>query len=252
MRAKQMSNEMPSLRAWLKQGDFTLALSPGFFSFFAHTGLLLALEENDLIPTIISGASAGAMAGGFWASGCSAKTMSDHLFQLKRDHFWDPGFGIGYLKGALVRRYIDEIAEVEKIEDCRITLKITAFDVLSRSNHIFEHGPLPKIMYASCAVPLLFQPIRIGAGLYFDGGIGDKFGTAGVTDNSRIFCHYISSKGSNGTSASHATVKDNMIIFNVPKLPRPNPFRLEQGRAAFYRIYDEFNRALDSPIKKPH
>ena len=36
-------------RAWLAEAPFTLALGAGFFGFFAHTGVLLALEEAGLV-----------------------------------------------------------------------------------------------------------------------------------------------------------------------------------------------------------
>ena len=39
----------PTLREWLAEEPFALAMSAGFFGFFAHTGVLLALEEAGLI-----------------------------------------------------------------------------------------------------------------------------------------------------------------------------------------------------------
>src|SRR5690606_33221631 len=46
---------------WLAREPFTLALSAGFFGFFAHTGVLLALEHAGLRPRRIVGVSAGAL-----------------------------------------------------------------------------------------------------------------------------------------------------------------------------------------------
>ena len=42
--------QRPTLREWLAQGPFTLAMSSGFFGFFAHAGVLLALREAGLAP----------------------------------------------------------------------------------------------------------------------------------------------------------------------------------------------------------
>ena len=58
-----------TLRDWLRQKPFTLTLSSGFFSFFAHCGMLSVLEEEGLTPQRITGASSGAMVGACWASG---------------------------------------------------------------------------------------------------------------------------------------------------------------------------------------
>src|SRR5690606_38887683 len=86
--------------AWLAAAPFTLALSAGFFGFFAHTGVLQALEEAGLSPRRIVGVSAGALAGGLWASGLSAAELAEELLRLRRDDFWDPGLPLGgFLKG---------------------------------------------------------------------------------------------------------------------------------------------------------
>ena len=66
---------------WLAEAPFTLVLSGGFFGFFSHTGLLSALESAGLRPHRIVGCSAGALAGGAWASGVSAGALEDELEQ---------------------------------------------------------------------------------------------------------------------------------------------------------------------------
>ncbi len=57
---------------WLASEPFTLNLGAGYFGFFAHTGVLMALEELGLRPQRIVGASAGAIAGGLWGAGLRA------------------------------------------------------------------------------------------------------------------------------------------------------------------------------------
>lgn len=39
-----------TLQTWLEENPFTLALSSGFFGFYAHAGFLKALEERGLAP----------------------------------------------------------------------------------------------------------------------------------------------------------------------------------------------------------
>ena len=52
--------------------DYALALTPGFFRFYAHIGVLKALEETGCLrPSAVAGSSAGALVGGFLASGIS-------------------------------------------------------------------------------------------------------------------------------------------------------------------------------------
>ena len=61
---------------WLSEEPFTLLSSAGFFGFFAHAGLLAALEQTGLSPRRVAGASAGALAGGLWAAGSCASGSS--------------------------------------------------------------------------------------------------------------------------------------------------------------------------------
>jgi len=41
---------MNTLRDWLRAGPFTLAMSSGFFGFYAHAGFLSVLEAEGLLP----------------------------------------------------------------------------------------------------------------------------------------------------------------------------------------------------------
>ena len=50
-----------NLGDWLSDAPFSLALSAGFFGFYAHAGAIRALEEAHLAPTAVCGASAGAI-----------------------------------------------------------------------------------------------------------------------------------------------------------------------------------------------
>ena len=59
----------PTLEEWLREAPFALGMSSGFFGFFAHTGVVTVLEDEGLLPSRVSGSSAGALVGGAWAAG---------------------------------------------------------------------------------------------------------------------------------------------------------------------------------------
>ncbi|MCA9636687.1 MAG: patatin-like phospholipase family protein, partial [Myxococcales bacterium] len=84
-------------REWLGERPFTLVLSAGFFGFFAHTGVLTALEAAGLRPRRVVGISAGALAGGLWSAGLDVSEITDELVGLRRGDFWDPGLPLGGL-----------------------------------------------------------------------------------------------------------------------------------------------------------
>ena len=76
---------LPTRAELLREEPFTLALSAGFFGFFAHTGFLSALETRGIQPHRVIGASAGALAGGLWSAGMSADVLKKELLDLKRE-----------------------------------------------------------------------------------------------------------------------------------------------------------------------
>ena len=55
------------------------ALSGGFIKGFAHLGVMQALLEHDVKPDIISGVSAGALAGVFYADGNEPHKVLDYF-----------------------------------------------------------------------------------------------------------------------------------------------------------------------------
>ena len=73
-----------SLREHLREGPFALAMSSGFFSFFAHTGFMTVLEDEGLLPSRVSGSSAGALVTGAWAAGLAAPDLARELEKLQR------------------------------------------------------------------------------------------------------------------------------------------------------------------------
>ena len=109
---------MATLQALLS-GSFSLALSPGFFRFYGLCGVLVAFEENenDLLSNIkfISGASAGALVGGFLAAGLKPTEMTRRVLAIKREDFFDIGGFGGLLKGNLFQSILEEHLEPTKL-----------------------------------------------------------------------------------------------------------------------------------------
>ena len=54
---------------------FTLVLSGGGLKGLAHIGVLRALEERGLVPSLVVGSSIGSLIGAAWAAGATPKQM---------------------------------------------------------------------------------------------------------------------------------------------------------------------------------
>lgn len=240
-----------TLRHWLAAEPFTLVMSSGFFSFFAHGGMLAALEEVGLPPARLAGSSAGALTGGLWAAGLSAATMRELYFSLQKKDFWDPALGPGLLRGRRLRSLIRSVSPVRRIEHCGRPLCVSAFDLRRMRTRVLDKGDLADALYASCAVPFMFHPIRLDGGLLVDGGVSDRHGLAGVGPGRRVFYHHISSRSPwrrKGSAALRLPERHNMASLVIDDLPRSGPDALDIGRDAWRAAREATFRALDSKL----
>lgn len=241
-----------TLRQWLKEGPFFLGLSSGFFGFFAHTGMVSVLEDEGLWPSRVSGSSAGALVGGLWAAGMSAEQIRDELVGLRREDFWDPWPGFGLLRGKLFRQRLERILPVATFDECRYGLCVSTHDVLSNRVRVLAEGPLARAIHASCAVPLLFQPVWLGLRPHLDGGVVDRHGIAGLPPGGRLFYHHLSSKSPWRRADSPALrppERPDTVSLIVDGLPRLGPFKLQNARRAYEQARAATRRALDRPIR---
>ncbi len=238
---------MATLRDWLSDGPFTLVLSSGFFGFFAHAGIVSVLEEEGLSPARVCGSSAGALVGGLVAAGVPAGRIREELLALRREHFWDPRPGFGLLRGALFRARLEAILPVATFEACPTPLAISVFDVFARRTAVLRAGPLAPALHASCAAPILFQPVRIGTRTYLDGGVLDRHGLAGLGPDERVLYHHLTSRSPWRRPNSPALrVPDlpHLRAVALPGLPRVGPFRLGRAGEAMERAAAGMRAAL--------
>ncbi|HRI07005.1 MAG TPA: patatin-like phospholipase family protein [Nannocystaceae bacterium] len=246
---------MPTHRDWLAERPFTLALSAGFFGFFAHTGLLLALEEAGILPARVVGISAGALAGGLWASGLDGGTIADELLRLRRADFWDPGLPLGgLLRGDKFATKLHQLLDargVAAFEACPVPFAAVVHDVLRRRPEAVAHGPLGPAIQASCAVPLMFRPRLRGLSILVDGGVSDRWGLTALRDGERTLLHALPSRSAHSRLLPDqplppATEARRTLV--IPGLPRVTPFRLDAGAHALGVAREHVRRWLDAPV----
>lgn len=239
------------LRDWLREGPFTLGLSSGFFGFFAHAGVVSVLEDEGLLPARVVGSSAGALTGGLWAAGVPARRIRDELLELRREHFWDPCPGLGLLRGALFRARLEAILPVATFEACPRPLAVSAFDLRARRTAVLRSGALAPAIHASCAAPVLFQPVRIGGRPYLDGGVLDRHGLAGLGAGERVLYHHLTSRSPwrrRNSPALRVPELPGLRALAFEGLPRLGPFRLARGGEAMERAAEATRAALEAEV----
>ena len=249
MRTKQSD---PTLRAWLKNEPFTLSLSAGFFGFYAHAGLVSALEDEALIPRNITGSSAGALVGGLWASGCAVNEFSQTLFDLSRSDFWDPSPCFGLLRGQRFDQILQSILRCERIEATPIPVKLAVFEIARCKTRYLTEGKLSDAIRASCAFPGLFQPVLINSKKHLDGGILDRSSLGAVEEGLPTLYHHLTSRSRVRRKIkmlTSAPQRRNSVVIATPNLPKLSPFKLEEGQKAFAIAKAHFRAQLDKPAQ---
>lgn len=241
-----------TLQAWLSEAPFTLAMSSGFFGFFAHCGALTVLEERGLVPVSLAGSSAGALVTGLWAAGLDATAQRDELLRLRREDFWDPAPGFGLLRGQLFRDKLESLLPARTFAECRATLALSVFNVRTRRTEVVREGAVAPAIHASCALPVLFQPVRHEGRVLLDGGVLDRPGLEGVPSGTRVLHHHLSSRSPWRNAEDPALVpprREGLVALVLDDVPRTGPFRLSEGRRAFEAARRGAERALREPVR---
>lgn len=241
---------------------FTLVLSAGFFGFYAHVGLLCALEQVGALPRRVVGTSAGAIAGGIWAAGVPIANMVELLANLRREHFWDPswanvsdrdgdpGTRLGLLRGrkfdVLLR---SSLGEVEQIEQCKTPFAAVTHDLRARRPCVHERGRLCTAIRASAALPIMFGPVRIDGRLHADGGISDRPGFSALSAGERILYHHLPHRSRwprlSGDEAAERRDTATRTVIVMDDLPRVHPGALERGMLVLERAREHALRWLE-------
>ncbi|WP_294633074.1 patatin-like phospholipase family protein [uncultured Bacteroides sp.] len=155
-----------------KKYPIGFALSGGFIKGFAHLGVMQALLEHDIKPDILSGVSAGALAGVFYADGNEPHRVLDffagHKFQ-DLTKLVIPKVGLFELEEFI--DFLKSNLKAKTMEELLIPLIITATDLDHGRSVQFYKGSIAERVAASCCMPVLFSPVKIEGTYYVDGGV---------------------------------------------------------------------------------
>lgn len=173
---------------------YGLVLSGGGVKGIAHIGVIKALEEHGIKPEIISGASAGAIIGAFYAAGYSIEDMLD--FWRQNTPFTVHNYTYrkaGVFDTENLQELFQHYFPKNSFEALDKKLHIATTNMITGETRFFDQGELIIPILASAAVPGVFSPLKIEDGLYADGGITNNFPTEPLLSNcDRIIGVYLS------------------------------------------------------------
>lgn len=172
-----------------------IVLSGGGIRGIAHLGVLKALKNAGITFSHISGTSAGAIVGAFYAAGIDPEYALDIFKRTKLLRFVRPSLGtLGLVSIEHTAQLLQEFFPDNTIENLKIPLTITATNFSEGRLVYFTKGPLIRAVQASSCIPGIFKPIMIDGQMYVDGGILNNFPVEPLLNN----CDFII-----GSSCNH-------------------------------------------------
>jgi NTE family protein len=186
-----------------------LVLSGGGARGAAHVGVLKVLEELQVPIDAIAGTSMGAVVGGLYASGLSAREIAEVMTSLNwqdafrdrpprqdlafRRKLEDQNFLVKFPLGLRARRFLLPkgliggqklnqtlrrltlpVAKIDDFDELPIPFRAVATDLETGEAVIMGDGDLTSAMRASLSAPGFFIPVERDGRLLVDGGIAEN------------------------------------------------------------------------------
>ena len=152
-----------------------LVLSGGAIRGVAHLGVMQALMEKGITIDVLSGASAGSLAGAFFSEGYAPEEI---LKIISKKKIWElvhisiPHSGFFKIDG--LRNILKKHIMTKRIEDLPIPMFISVTNLQEGKVEYLSEGPLIDSLIASSSIPALFEVTEINNSFYVDGGVMDN------------------------------------------------------------------------------
>lgn len=235
-----------SLRRWLDKGPFSLSMSAGFFGFYSHCGFVKALWEAGYQPQRLMGSSAGALTGGLIGAGFTPHEIEKILLKFRKEHFWDVKLGLGLLEGKKFKQILEEHLP-DSFDKLKIPFTAAVYDIKKLRTMSIDKGNLIDAVRASCCFPFLFHPVKMGNGLFIDGGVWDWMGMRHAPPDERVLVHFLEPTGLGSTLVkirSFLDLRSHHYVFQL-KNPMPmSPDTMHLAEEAIARAYEQTRKAL--------
>ena len=174
-----------------------------------------ALEEAGLLPSRVCGSSSGSIIAALYVRtpahdlqhltvhfslSCSlirgapqagglepCTTLEALLLSLRVEDIllplWSaPGPGAYRINTA----FLEQAAPAKRLEAGRLPVAVSTYDMWARRTVAHTAGPTAQVVAASCAIPLIMQPVTLAGRTHVDGGVGDLLALASCNPTERV------------------------------------------------------------------
>lgn len=150
-----------------------LALDSGSAKGMAHIGVIEELESKGYTVTAVAGTSMGAVVAAYYSLG-KLDILKNWLLSLnKKSTFLTLDFSLsgGFIGGKKLMQAFEEHLGSAEFKDTKIPLFITATNLDTGKEHIFNEGPIIHAIRASISVPGVMRPYFYNGNYFVDGAV---------------------------------------------------------------------------------
>lgn len=149
-----------------------LVLGSGSLRGYAHVGVLAALEEAGIRPSLIVGSSVGSVVGALWASGMTASGIGRASEELDWSLLIPTGMPHrGLVGGEGLEGFMRRHQGGRELEALPVPFAAVATDVMTGEIVILNEGDTAIAVRASSSIPVVFEPVRARGRLLADGSL---------------------------------------------------------------------------------
>jgi len=155
-----------------KPAKIALVLGAGASKGFAHIGVLKILETNKIPVHMIVGTSVGSVIGSFYAYGLNAFELQKLSFSIEQKDIVDLTIPEnGFIKGEKLEEFVNRTLKNTPMEKLKLPFYAVATEIQNGQETVFGRGNTGQAVRASCSIPGVFRPVKIGDKVYVDGGV---------------------------------------------------------------------------------
>ncbi len=155
-----------------KPAKIALVLGAGASKGFAHIGVLKILETNKIPVHMIVGTSVGSVIGSFYAYGLNAFELQKLSFSIEQKDIVDLTIpDNGFIKGEKLEEFVNKTLKNTPMEKLKIPFYAVATEIQNGQEAVFGRGNTGQAVRASCSIPGVFRPVKIGDRMYVEGGV---------------------------------------------------------------------------------
>ena len=166
----------PTPRVFETPPKVALVLGGGAFHRMAHVGVIKVLEDAGIPIELIVGTSAGSMAGALYADYPHIDSLIPLVQNTTEKSVFD--FSLfrsreGFISGKRLQSYLTKNLRVTQIEQMQIPFVAVTTDIEAGKSVALAAGPIGPSVNASCAIPGIFEPVKMYGTTFVDGGVLD-------------------------------------------------------------------------------